>query len=318
MRLQPIEDGFSVLVPEQRDVRRLLPVRDRYAHKGDFGKVLLLCGAVGYTGAAALAARAALRSGAGLVTVLTSKEAYPIVATKLDEAMVRPVACDAAGRVSLAAEGEILEQMARADCALLGPGLGRSAELDALIASLIRAARCPVVLDADGLNAVAGHIDILREAGVPVILTPHDGEFARLLPDEPPLPAADIAARCRAAARLAKESGCIVLLKGHRTVITDGEKYYVNFTGNPGMATGGSGDVLSGIIVSLLGQGVPPLQAAALGACLHGAAFEFLPWDRVGQHIDECAVALEFQSCLGHTNRLLHPFEHNLGIGAIA
>ena len=299
MRLQPIEDGFSVLVPEQRDVRRLLPMRDRYAHKGDFGKALLLCGAVGYTGAAALAARAALRSGAGLVTVLTSKEAYPIVAAKLDEAMVRPVACDAAGRVSFAAEGEILEQMARADCALLGPGLGRSAELDALIVSLVRAARCPVVLDADGLNAVAGHIDVLREAGVPVILTPHDGEFVRLLPDKPSLPAADIAARCHAAAHLAKESGCIVLLKGHRTVITDGEEYYVNFTGNPGMATGGSGDVLSGIIVSLLGQGVPPLQAAALGAWLHGAAGDLCAAEigecglLAGDMIDACARLLK-------------------------
>ena len=124
MRLLPIEDGFSVLVPEGSDIRRRLPVRDRYAHKGDFGRDLLLCGSVGYTGAAALAARAALRCGAGLVTVLTPKEAYPVVAVKLDEAMVRPVACDGEGRVSREAEGEILEQLAKADC---GPGQERGA-----------------------------------------------------------------------------------------------------------------------------------------------------------------------------------------------
>ena len=285
MRLQPIETGFSVLVPEQNDVRRLLPVRDRYAHKGDFGKVVLLSGAVGYTGAPALAARAALRCGSGLVTVLTPQAAWPVVAGKLDEAMVRPVACDGAGRVNLEAQDEILAQLTKADCALIGPGLGRSEALDELIASLIRAAHCPIVLDADGLNAVAAHIDVLREAACPVILTPHDGEFARLMPDEPPLPRAGIADRCMAAGRLAQKSGCTVLLKGHRTVVTDGKEYYVNFTGNPGMATGGSGDVLSGIIVSLLGQGVAPLEAAALGAYLHGAA-----GDRCAGEIGECGL----------------------------
>ena len=285
MRLQPMEDGFSVLVPEQNDVRRLLPVRDRYAHKGDFGKVLLLCGAVGYTGAAALAARAALRCGAGLVTVLTPEKAWPVVAAKLDEAMVRPVACDNEGRVSEAAKEEIERQLAKADCALIGPGLGRSEALDRLLPELLRAFDGPAVLDADGLNVFAGHIDRLRGAGSPVILTPHDGEFARLMPDEPPLPKCDIAARCRAAARLAERSGCTVLLKGHRTVVTDGQEYYVNFTGNPGMATGGSGDVLSGIIVSLLGQGVAPLEAAALGAYLHGAA-----GDLCAAQIGECGL----------------------------
>ena len=299
MRLQPIEDRFSVLVPEQNDVRRLLPAREPYAHKGDFGKALLICGAVGYTGAAALSARAALRCGSGLVTVLTPKEAYPIVACKLDEAMVRPVVCDSAGRISLQAEGEILDQLFRADSVLIGPGLGRSAELDILIPSLIRAVRCPVVLDADGLNAVSGNPEVLLEAAVPVILTPHDGEFARLMPKAPPLPVDDIAERCRAAARLAKATNTIVLLKGHRTVITDGAEYYVNFTGNPGMATGGSGDVLSGLIVSLLGQGVSPLKAAALAAYLHGAAGDLCAGTigecglLAGDLIDACAQLLK-------------------------
>lgn len=270
MRLQCLKPGLDVLIPERSDVDRLLPKRDRYAHKGDFGKVLLLCGAVGYTGAAALAARAALRCGSGLVSVLTPQAVYPIVAAKLDEAMVYPLPCDSAGRVSLRAKDEILSRLAGADCALLGPGLGRSEELTALLFELVERADKPLVLDADGLNAFSEHINRVRRAAV--ILTPHDGEYARLLPDEPPLSRDDIPARCRAAARLAERSGCTVLLKGHRTVITDGEKFYVNFTGNPGMATGGSGDVLSGMIVSLLGQGLAPLEAAALGAYLHGAA----------------------------------------------
>ncbi len=285
MRLQTIDEGFSVLIPEQKDVCRYLPVRNRHAHKGDFGKAVLLCGAVGYTGAAALAARAALRTGSGLVTVLTPEKVWPILAAKLDEAMVHPVPCDGAGRVSCLAKEKINDWLAGSDCALMGPGLGRSRELDRLLPELVLSGERPLVLDADGLNAFAGHIVLLREASCPIILTPHDGEYARLMPDEPPLPIADLPARCRAAARLAAKSGAIVLLKGHRTIVTDGEKYYVNFTGNPGMATGGSGDVLSGIIVSLLGQGVPPLEAAALGAYLHGAA-----GDLCAEELGECGM----------------------------
>ena len=271
MTTQELSPGLQARVLDQSDVRRLLPARDPYAHKGDFGRVLLLCGSMGYTGAAALAARAALRCGSGLVTVLVPQAVYLIVASKLDEAMVHPVACDGGGRVCQKAKDAIHAHLAASDCALLGPGLGRSGELTALLSWLVEKSDQALVLDADGLNAFAGHIDVLRRAVCPVILTPHDGEFARLLPDVP-LPREDLTARCMAAKRLAEESGCIVLLKGHRTVVTDGKMFYVNQTGNPGMATGGSGDVLGGIIVSLLGQGVEPLEAAALGAYLHGAA----------------------------------------------
>ena len=271
MTTQELSPGLQARVLDQSDVRRLLPERDPYAHKGDFGRVMLLCGSMGYTGAAALAARAALRCGSGLVTVLVPQAVYLIVASKLDEAMVHPVACDGGGRVCQKAKDAIHAHLAASDCALLGPGLGRSGELTALLSWLVEKSDQALVLDADGLNAFAGHIDVLRRAVCPVILTPHDGEFARLLPDVP-LPREDLTARCMAAKRLAEESGCIVLLKGHRTVVTDGKTFYVNQTGNPGMATGGSGDVLGGIIVSLLGQGVEPLEAAALGAYLHGAA----------------------------------------------
>ena len=261
----------QAMVLEAVQVRQLLPVRPRFSHKGDFGRVLLVCGSVGFTGAVALAARAALRTGAGLITVATPRQVWPIVAAKLDEPMVLPMAEDKAGRLSLQAAPALTQLLAKADACLIGPGLGRSEELDALVAALVSAARCPVVLDADGINAMAGHIDRLREAACPLILTPHDGEFLRLSPGAA-LPPADFDTRADRAMMLARRLSAVVLLKGYRTAITDGTRLYRNETGNPGMATGGSGDVLAGMLVSLLGQGVAPLEAAAAAAWLHGAA----------------------------------------------
>ena len=261
----------QAMVLEAVQIRQLLPVRPRFSHKGDFGRVLLVCGSVGFTGAAALAARAALRTGAGLITVATPRQVWPIVAAKLDEPMVMPMAEDKAGRLSLQAAPALAQLLAKADACLIGPGLGRSEELDALVAALVGEARCPVVLDADGINAMAGHIDRLREAACPLILTPHDGEFLRLSPSAA-LPPADFDTRADRAMMLARRLGAVVLLKGYRTAITDGKRLYRNETGNPGMATGGSGDVLAGMLVSLLGQGLAPLEAAAAAAWLHGAA----------------------------------------------
>ena len=261
----------QAMVLEAVQIRQLLPVRPRFSHKGDFGRVLLVCGSVGFTGAAALAARAALRTGAGLITVATPRQVWPIGAAKLDEPMVMPMAEDKAGRLSLQAVPALAQLLAKADACLIGPGLGRSEELDALVAALVGEARCPVVLDADGINAMAGHIDRLREAACPLILTPHDGEFLRLSPSAA-LPPADFDTRADRAMMLARQLGAVVLLKGYRTAITDGKRLYRNETGNPGMATGGSGDVLAGMLVSLLGQGLAPLEAAAAAAWLHGAA----------------------------------------------
>ena len=284
MKTELLTASLKVNILEASDIRRLLPARDRYAHKGDFGKVMLVCGAVGYTGAPALASRAALRCGSGLVFTLVPDAVYPIVAGKLDEAMVFPLPCED-GKIAYAAKAQIAERMVSCTCALLGPGLGRSEDLDRLLPELVSESKIPLVVDADGLNAFAGHIDILREAACPLILTPHDGEFARLLPEQAPLPREDLSARCEKASELAKRTGAVVLLKGHRTVITDGKTFYVNRTGNPGMATGGSGDVLAGMIVSLLGQGVAPLEAAALGAYLHGAA-----GDLCARELGECGL----------------------------
>ena len=256
-------------------VLSILPDRDDFAHKGDFGKILLLCGSRGYTGAAALAAMGALRSGAGLVFLGVPESIYAIEAVKLTESIVFPLP-DENGMLSGAAVPQILERLPRMDAVLIGPGLGQSAGTLAAVKAVLERFDGPVVVDADGINILAAHKDILRGRAVSTILTPHDGEFARL---------GGVIGNDRAAAaeNMARQLGCIMLLKGHETVITDGVETYINHTGNPGMAVGGSGDVLAGILVSLLGQGIAPLDAAACGAWLHGAAGDLCA-ARMGQY----------------------------------
>lgn len=250
----------------KRLVRELLPVRRRDSHKGDYGRVLLLCGSEGLTGAARLAARGALRTGSGLVYLGVPEKIYPVLAASAGSEIVFPLPCDAQGRLSLAALAPITARLEHMDAVLLGPGLGQSEALTQLICQLLRVCRVPLVLDADGINAIAAHMDVLRGSACPVLLTPHDGEFLRLGGD-PKAPD-----RVAEAMRLADRSHAIVLLKGSRTLITDGLNVYVNQTGNPGLATGGSGDVLAGILVSLLGQHIMPLEAAAAAAWLRGTA----------------------------------------------
>ena len=245
-------------------VRQYCLPRKPDTHKGNYGRILIIAGAEGYTGAPALAAKAAVRSGAGLIFLGVPRAVYPIVASKLDAPVVFPLA-DGDGKLSSAALPEILRRLETTNACLLGPGLGRGEETDHVVRKIVSRCTCPLVLDADGINAMAAHKDILREAGCPLILTPHEGEFRRLTD----APETD---RVSGAMNLARELNAIVLRKGHETVITDGFMTYVNHTGNPGMATGGSGDVLAGILVSMLGQGVPPLEAAALSAWLHGSA----------------------------------------------
>ena len=252
------------IVLNHGDVLSLLPDRDPWGHKGTFGKVLLLCGSRGFTGAAWLAAMGALRSGAGLVFLGVPESIYAIEAVKLNEPVVFPLP-DAGGKLSADAVDEILQRLPGMDAVLVGPGLGRSGGTFAVVKTVLENAVCPVLLDADGINLLAAHKDILRGRTYPTILTPHDGEFAGI-------GGAVGQDRMASAMALARDLGAIVLLKGHETCVTDGKRSYLNKTGNPGMAVGGSGDVLAGIIVSLLGQGIEPLEAAACGAWLHGAA----------------------------------------------
>lgn len=248
-------------------VKNALPRRKPDGHKGDFGKDYILAGSVGFTGAPVFAAKACVRTGAGLVTVGTPASAYPIVAGKCMEEMPYPLP-EHDGKLNADACGSILEKAQNCDAILIGPGLGRSVESDALICALAAELPQNLVLDADGINAVSGHIDVLkRRAGRVTVLTPHDGEFARL--------GGNLAEfdRLSAARNFAREHGCVLVLKGHRTIVAapDG-RAAVNTTGNSGMAKGGSGDVLSGMILSLLGQGAGAFEAACAAVWLHGRA----------------------------------------------
>ncbi len=248
----------------EKTIARWLPERPADTHKGDYGRLLLLCGAVGYTGAPALVARAAVRTGAGLVFLGVPGSVYPVVASGLTEPMVFPLP-DESGMLSKAAVDDVLERLNKADACLIGCGLGQGEGTAAVVRAVLEHASCPVVLDADGINVLDGHIDLLRGAACPVILTPHEGEFLRL-------GGSLEKGRASGAVDLYRKTGATVLLKGHRTLVCGDGGLYVNCCGNPGMATGGSGDALAGIIVSLLGQGLNPTQAAAAAAWLHGTA----------------------------------------------
>ena len=242
----------------------LLPDRNPNAHKGDFGKILLLCGSRGYTGSAYLAAMGALRAGAGLVFLGVPESIYAIEAVKLNEAIVFPLP-DSDGAVSPDAEEQIRDKLPVMDAVLIGPGMGQSFGALAMLETVLQEAKCPVVVDADGINLLGKHKALLRGRQYPTILTPHEMEFIRLGGDT----SKD---RTEAAMDLAGTLGCVLVRKGRGTLITDGTESYRNLTGNPGMAVGGSGDVLAGIIAAFLGQGLAPMEAAACGCWFHGAA----------------------------------------------
>lgn len=245
-------------------IKALLPKRKNNFHKGNAGKVLLLCGSEGYTGAAALAAMGALRSGAGLVYLGVPQSIYQIEAVKLTEAIVLPLS-DNNGMLGINAVEKIQSLLDKVDAVLIGPGIGISPETEYIVKYVLENFGGPVVLDADGITVMHKHKDILRGRTGHTIITPHEGEYSRFVGE----PVGD---RQACACRLAKETSSIIALKGHRTVVTDGDNVYINQTGNPGMAVGGSGDVLAGIITSLLGQGMLPFHAALYAVWLHGAA----------------------------------------------
>ena len=251
---------------EAADVK--LPRRPLDAHKGDFGRCAILGGSVGYTGAPVLAAQAAVRSGAGLVSVGVPTPIWAVAAAKLDEAMPYPLPAGKEGQLSLEAGEVVHHKLTGCGVCLIGPGLGRGNGVAAVVRHLLGEIHIPVVLDADGINALEGHIDVLdARQGLHTILTPHDGEFARLGGD---LSDGD---RLGAARRFAMEHSCCLVLKGHRTITAfpDGTAY-INTSGNPGMAKGGSGDVLAGVILALLGQGLTARQAVPMAVWIHGAA----------------------------------------------
>lgn len=247
---------------------RLAP-RSPESHKGNFGRVLLIGGSRGMSGAIALAGMAAVKAGAGLVQLAVPEPCLGEVAAPFPAYMTLGLPSDRCGRISRTAFAKLQSALQQATSAAIGPGLGRSLGLDLLVSRLYAESSSPLVVDADALNALAGRGSPLNVHAGPRILTPHPGEFRRLAPgcDRESRPAQEEHAR-----RLAAEAHVIVVLKGHRTLVTDGIAKSRNDTGNPGMATGGSGDVLTGVIAALLGQGLDPFAASRLGVYLHGSA----------------------------------------------
>ncbi len=254
---------------EAEEVGPLLPRRPRDAHKGTFGHVLIVAGSRGKTGAALLAAGAAARAGAGLTTLAAAESLLPVLEGHVREVMSEPLP-DATDGTATLADGAVMDRLLEGRTAVVcGPGLGQAEGTRALVHHVVRHARVPLVLDADGLNAVAG-TDVLRERPAPTIVTPHPGEMSRLLGCATAAVQADRVATAR---RFAAAQGVVTVLKGARTVIaTPDGAVAISPTGNPGMSSGGMGDVLSGILGGLLAQGVEPMAAACLGVFAHGAA----------------------------------------------
>jgi NAD(P)H-hydrate epimerase len=279
-------------MPSLETVHQLPKLKPRPAdsNKGMFGRVLVVAGSRGMAGAAVLCGSAALRGGAGLVTLAVPEEILPQVAVANPCYLTASLPQDQDGRLSDLAEMPLRNLLQNNSVVAMGPGLGRSSAISALVSSVIAKGNRPLVLDADGLNAMGNQAPLptlpprVGEGwgggrSEPLILTPHPGEFARLLGREVTAVQAD---RQGLAVQFAAEHGVVMVLKGHGTIVTDGRRVYHNRTGNPGMATGGTGDVLTGLIAALLGQGLEPFSAAQLGVFLHGLAGD-LARDELGE-----------------------------------
>lgn len=259
----------DLITPEM--VRELLPIRKPDGHKGDFGKVLLVAGSTGLTGAACMAGQAAARSGAGLTKIACPRSVQPVIASHMIEVMSYPLP-DVAKKGALAVRGlgDIRALMQEHDSIILGPGIGRHRETFELVRRLVEKLEKPTIVDADGLNALAEHLDIVRNCTAPLVLTPHPGEFARLTGESIPDSIHDKVTLVR---EVATDLGVVIVLKGSPTLIAQpGGPVYLNQTGNDGMASGGSGDVLSGMIGTFLAQDLTALEAAILGVFVHGLA----------------------------------------------
>jgi len=271
-------------------VRTRLPPRPPDSHKGVYGRTLIIAGSVGFTGAAVLAALGALRTGAGLVTLGVPEAVYPVVAAHVVEAMPTPLPA-AGGALAAEASTRIEELLAISDAVAVGPGLSTAPGVRKVVEALLRSGR-PLVIDADGLNALAGSADVLRAAAGPVVITPHPGELARLLGTPTTGILRDRLGTARATAQNLR---CAVVLKSASTVVAtpDGEAFIIR-TGNPGMSTGGMGDVLTGAVASFIGQGLSAAAAAWVGAYLHGLAADLIAEDRgmVGMLASEVADRL--------------------------
>ena len=276
--------------------------RPKTAHKGDFGRIFILAGSEGLSGACFLASMAALRSGAGLVTVGVPKCLVSPLARRLTEAMMLPLPQTKEGTLSKSAYSKIKRYSDTQDILALGPGLSMNFQTQTLIRRVFLESKKPMIIDADGINAFQGKVDLFKKAKASVILTPHAGEFVRLFGG--PKPQSDPERKRRALA-IAKKYGVVIALKGHHTVVASPNgKIYMNKTGNPGMATGGSGDVLTGVIAAMLGQHAEPYLAACFGVFIHGLAGDLAKKEKgeislvAGDILN--ALPLAFQKVLRH------------------
>ena len=247
-----------------------MPARPLEGHKGTFGEVVAIAGSLGFTGAAYLCSTAAARAGAGTVRLLVAQTVYPVLAVKCTEVMATPLEEGVPGALGPASRGQIESQLARAAACLLGPGLGGADETRELVYDLVPAVECPLVIDADGLNALAANREMQGRLGPNRVLTPHPGEMSRLTGR----PTAEIQRdRHRTAREAAREWGAVVVLKGARTVVAEPDGQLSEDPHEvPALATGGTGDVLGGVIAALLAQGLDPYRAAVSGVYVHAEA----------------------------------------------
>ncbi|MDH7478767.1 MAG: NAD(P)H-hydrate dehydratase [Syntrophomonadaceae bacterium] len=284
--------------------RERMPVRQVDGHKGDYGHVLVLGGSPGMTGAVALAGEAALRAGAGLVTVGVPESLNSILEQKLTEVMSRPLPQTASGRLDPGAISALKDLLPRITVVAVGPGLSQYPEAGEMMRQLLQRVSVPLVIDADGLNVLAQEPELLKEVKVPLVLTPHPGEMSRLLKTTVKEIQND---RLEAARSGASRLGAIVVLKGARTLVAlpDGGMY-VNPTGNPGLASGGTGDVLTGIIAGLIAQGISPVEAAGVGVFVHGLA-----GDRARERLGMRGMAAT--DVIAHLPAVLKEMEEGMG-----
>ncbi|MBI1830605.1 MAG: NAD(P)H-hydrate dehydratase [Deltaproteobacteria bacterium] len=268
-------------MPAQKTITTLpvLPPRPANSHKGDFGRVLVIAGSKGMAGAAILCGSAAMRAGAGLVKVAVPAEILPVVAAGNPCYTTAALPQDADGCIAVAALSRLIELCEAHDVIAVGPGLSRGPDVTRWLIELTTRVSKPMVIDADGLNAFIGQTDRLKSGRKDRIVTPHLGEFARLLGLDTKTVQTQ---RAELASDFALKHDCVVVLKGHPSIVTDGQRIYHNTTGNPGLAKGGTGDVLTGIIAALLGQHLAPFEAAQLGVYWHGLAGD-LARDQIGE-----------------------------------
>lgn len=270
-----------------------VPKRCEDAHKGSCGSLLICGGSVGLTGAPCLSAMAALRCGAGLVTLGCASELNDIFETKLTEAMTYPLKSKN-GAIVYGAKNALFKKMEKSSAFLIGPGLSQTKDIKRLVCDITEACKAPLIIDADALNVIAQNTEILKKAKCPVIITPHIGEFARLTSLSTDEVKAD---RESLAIRFSKEYNCITVLKSHRTIVaTPNGKLYTNILGNAGMASGGTGDVLAGCIASFAAQGSTPLTSALAGVYFHSFAGDIAK-ELFGEY---SLLASDIINCIGY------------------